>query len=166
MSFSPIPKITAPDIYKVTPAFLHDRGVTLLLMDLDNTLSPYSEHSPPEKLLAWMAKLKAAGIELFIVSNNRSKTRARDYAAACGIPFIRRAGKPSPRSLRAAMAQMGRHPNETALIGDQVFTDGLAANRAGVLSIVVKPLHMKSVLFYLRYIIEQPFRLLSKEKIV
>ena len=164
MRFCLIPDITAPDVFTVTPDLLCDRGITLLLLDLDNTLAPYSEDMPSERILRWMEGHRAAGISLFIVSNNRSDARVSRYAAACDIPFISRAGKPHPRGLETAMAQMGRRREEAALMGDQVFTDALAANRAGMLSIVVKPLDIPNVLFRLRYFIEQPIRRLSKER--
>ena len=164
MSFSPIPDVTAPDIFSVTVKWLCDKGITLLLVDLDNTLAPYSEDMPSARVLAWMEALQAAGIALFIVSNNRGETRVERYAAACGLPFIKRSGKPNPKGLYQAMEQMGKTREETALMGDQVFTDALAANRAGVLSIVIKPLDMPNLLFYLRYFIELPFRRLSKER--
>ncbi|MCL2842411.1 MAG: YqeG family HAD IIIA-type phosphatase [Oscillospiraceae bacterium] len=164
MSVSLIPDITAPDVFSVTPQLLTDKGVTLLMLDLDNTLSPYSEDLPPSRLLAWMEALQGAGVTLYIISNNRSRERIRRYAEACGISHVARAKKPSPKALHAAMKELGRQPEQTALMGDQIFTDGLAANRAGAVSIVIKPLEMKGW-FGLRYILEQPFRLLAKEKL-
>ena len=164
MRFSPIPDICVPDLFSVTPKLLSARGITLLLMDLDNTFATYAEHSPSEQAISWAEACRDAGIDLFILSNNRCPKRVRAFADACKIPFIHCANKPNPLSLQKAMRQMDREPGETALVGDQVFTDGLAANRAGVLSIVVRPLQMKNVFFSLRYFIEQPFRRLSKEK--
>jgi len=187
MSVSLIPDITAPDIFSITPRLLQNKGVTLLMLDLDNTLSPYSEDFPTPQVLAWMESLQAVGVVLYIISNNRSRERIRRYAEACGISHIARAGKPSPKALHIAMKELGRQPSQTALMGDQVFTDGLAANRAGALSIVIKPLGMKGwfrvrrvgrrrtsytirpldmkVWFALRYLLEQPFRLFAKEKL-
>jgi len=165
MSISPIPKLVVPDIFAVTPELLRQKGVTLLLVDLDNTLAPYSEDMPSARVLAWMAELRTAGVALFMISNSRKSSRADDYAKACDIPFIKRAGKPNPRALRAAMELMGKDPAETALLGDQIFTDGLAANRAGALSIVVRPLEMRNAFFRLRYLVEQPLRALGKEKL-
>jgi len=158
-----IPKMTAPDIFHITAERLKKRGITLLLLDLDNTLSPYSEDLPPERILAWMSELKAAGIAPYIISNNASEERVKNYAEACEIPYVARAGKPSPRPIHKAMKELGRAKHQTALMGDQIFTDGIAAHRAGVTGIVVRPIEM-TFLFYLRYIIEQPFRLLAREK--
>jgi len=164
MSFSLVPQILAADIFAITPAWLTERGVTLLCLDLDNTLAPYSEDMPTARVLTWLAEMRAAGIALFMISNSRKPSRVDDYAAACDMPFIKDARKPSPKALRAVMTQMGKTPAETALMGDQIFTDGLAANRAGVLSIVIKPIAMGLVL-RLRYGIEQPIRALRKEQL-
>ena len=164
MSVSPIPQMVVPDIFAITPQLLRQKGITFLCLDLDNTLSPYAEDLPPQRVLDWMADLKAAGVDLYMISNSSKSRRADDYAKACDIPFIKRAGKPSPKALWAAMEQMGKKPEETALAGDQIFTDGLAANRAGAVSIVVKPMVLKNLFFRIRYGIEQPFRALGKER--
>ena len=159
-----IPHIVAPDIFHITAEGLRQKGITLLLLDLDNTLSPYSEDLPPEPVLAWMNALKEAGVSPYIISNNASEERVRAYAAACEIPYVARAGKPSPKPIWEAMQKLGKTKAETALMGDQVFTDGLAARRAGVTAIVIRPLEMR-FLFCLRYIIEQPFRRFAREKL-
>jgi len=159
-----IPHITAPDVFMITPERLQQKGITLLLLDLDNTLSPYSEDLPPERVLEWMSALKKADITPYIISNNASEERVRNYAAACEILHLARAGKPSPKPVQEAMNALGKKQAETALMGDQIFTDVLAAKRAGVTAIVVKPLEM-TVLFRLRYIAEQIFRRLGKERL-
>ena len=159
-----IPHITAPDVFHITPERLKQKGITLLLLDLDNTLSPYSEDLPPDRVLKWMSALEKSGVEPYILSNNASEERVRNYAEACDIPYVARAGKPSPRPIHAAMEELGKTRSETALMGDQIFTDVLAARRAGVTAIVVKPLEM-TFLFRLRYIAEQVFRLLGREKL-
>lgn len=163
MSFSLIPKLRCPSIYQITPELLLSRGITLLLMDLDNTLSTYDVDLATDGLLHWMDTLQSAGIDLFLVSNNRTD-RAAIFAESAGLPLVKRAKKPSPRGLLLAMERAGKTPEETAMVGDQIFTDVLGANRAGVFSIVVKPLAFMPIRFALRYGAEIPFRLLAKEK--
>ena len=68
-----------------------------------------------------------------IVSNNRSGSRVTEFCADLGVPYQGRAGKPSPRGLEAAMARAGADRVCTAMLGDKLLTDMLAANRAGVL---------------------------------
>jgi len=160
MAFSPIPRVCAASVYDLTADFMRARGITLLLLDLDNTIATYTEEVPSPAMRTWMKAMEDDGITLFLVSNNRTD-RAGKFAASAGIPYINRAGKPSPKALVRAMAQMKKAPGETALVGDQVYTDVLAANSAGVLSIVVRPLDLKKPRFVLRFAVELPFRLLG-----
>ncbi len=153
----------ADDIYAVTGQALARRGVRLLLADLDNTLVPYGVPLPSERLRAWRDELAGHGVTLFILSNNRHESRPRIFAEALDVPYIGHAGKPGTRSLFKAMERQGAAPEQTALIGDQIFTDVLCGNRAGVSTILVKPIRLAgNPGRYLRYAAELPFRLLSK----
>jgi len=74
-----------------------------------------------------------------IVSNNRSGKRVTDFCAELGVPYQGHAGKPGTRGLRAAMVRAGVGREHTAMLGDKLLTDVLAANRAGVASLMVEP---------------------------
>ncbi len=161
MSLSLIPRLRVDRALSLTPAFLRERGVRLLLLDLDNTLAPYSGTGPTAELFAWKEALLEGGVTPFIVSNTKTE-RAKRFAAAWGVDYVDGAGKPRGRGIRAALKRCGAAPSEAALAGDQVFTDVLGANRAGVLSIAVKPLELKNPLYILRYLVELPFRALCR----
>mgnify|MGYP002703986462 CR=1 FL=1 len=63
------------------------------------------------------------------------------------------------------MERMGAAPEETVMVGDQIFTDILGANRAGVTPLLVKPIRLAgNPGRYLRYAVETPFRLLGKRR--
>ena len=140
MSFSLVPQYVFDSYAAVTPAFLQRAGVTLLLSDLDFTLAPKSVRKPDRALRAWLGEMKAAGIQVMIVSNNRSGSRVTEFCAGLGILYQGHAGKPSTRGLEAAMARAGTDRTHTAMLGDKLLTDMLAANRAGVLALMVEPL--------------------------
>lgn len=153
----------ADDIYAVTGEALERRGIRLLLADLDNTLVPYGVPLPDDRLRAWRDDLAAHGVTLFILSNNRKEHRPRVFAEALEVPYIGHAGKPKTPSFYKAMEQMGVTREQTAIIGDQVFTDVLGGNLAGVAAILVKPIRLAgNPGRYLRYAVEVPFRLLSR----
>ena len=139
MSFSLIPDRVMDRYGDLTPAYLQEKGVTLLLSDLDFTLAAKSTRRPDQPLRDWIAGLKAAGIDFMIVSNNRSGSRVTEFCADLGVPYQGHAGKPSTRGLEAAMARAGADRDHTALLGDKLLTDVLAARRAGVLSLMVEP---------------------------
>ena len=146
---------TARDIYEITGEALERRGFRLLLADLDNTLVPYGVPLPDKRLKAWRDDLSAHGVTLFVLSNNRHESRPRIFSQALDVPYI-------GHSFLKAMERMGVTKEQTAIIGDQVFTDVLGGNRAGVSTILVEPIRLAgNPGRYLRYAAEWPFRLLS-----
>lgn len=161
MSFSLIADYSFFKLTDVSPEFLKSKGVKLLLLDLDNTISPYGEAEPSEAIMSWAESMREAGITLFIVSNTK-KPRAGIFAEKMGIPYIKYAKKPSRYGLCEAMRITGYTEKETALAGDQTFTDVLAANRANVTSIMVEPIKLSNKFLAFRYGIEKPFRRMSK----
>ena len=124
---------------EITTEYLKEKGIRLLLSDLDFTLAAKSTRRPDEALRKWIAELNAAGIDFMIVSNNRSGERVTEFCGDLGVSYQGHAGKPSTRGLRAAMEQAGADAAHTAMLGDKLLTDMLAANRAGVLALMVEP---------------------------
>lgn len=158
MGFFPVPNYSFRDVTDITPKHLKKLGVRFLMLDLDNTLASYSEHEPAVDVLHWCNNMKASGIELFMISNSMNKRRVEYFAGAFQIDFILKAMKPSPSSLKKAADIKKVDMRFSAMVGDQIFTDVLAAKRAGALSILVRPRCIKNPLLALRYIIELPFR--------
>ena len=158
MSFSLVPQYSFREFTDISPGFLRKLGIRFLMLDLDNTIAAYSEHSPAESVKQWIADIKKNGIEMYFISNSKRKYRVEVFAEAFDIGYIKDARKPSPHCLAQAMETMGYSNGDSAFLGDQIFADTLAANRAGVISIVVRPISLKNPLLSLRYVIEAPFR--------
>ena len=123
----------------VTPEFLKEHGVKLLLADLDFTLAPKSQSEPDESLTRWIGALKEAGIEFAILSNNRSPVRVEKFCKPLKVGYVGHAGKPGTRGFHEAMARYGARAEETAMLGDKLLTDALGARRSGVLMLMVEP---------------------------
>jgi HAD superfamily phosphatase (TIGR01668 family) len=157
MSMLLSPDISVSNIYSLTPELFTERGVRLLVLDLDNTLAPYGDNAAPQRLLDWCHIMRKAGLELFILSNNRGPRPAL-FAEQLGIGYAGSARKPFTRALRAVLAERETVPAEAAMIGDQIFTDVLCARRTGALAVLVRPISLKNPLLALRYGLEAPFR--------
>ncbi len=154
-----VPKKVLNSVYDLDPSSLREAGITLVLADLDNTLISYEESLPSPALLAWKATLEEQGVALFVVSNSRKSRRCPDFCQALGVGCVRHAGKPGIRGFREALERTGRTPAQALMVGDQIFTDVWGANRAGITSVLVKPLTWgKNPGRLLRYAIETPFR--------
>ena len=163
MAFSLIADGIYKSIHDIDAGALARRGITLMLADLDNTIVSYSAAVPTDEVRAWKDALKRSGIDLFILSNSRKPARARSFAEALAVPFIGHAGKPKAASFHRAMAEMGRTPAQTVMVGDQIFTDVLGAKNAGLPVLLVRPIRLAgNPGRYLRYAAEMPFRLLAK----
>ena len=156
-------RFLADNIYELTGEKLQKRGIRLLLADLDNTLVPYGVPLPDEKLKRWRDDLNRHGVTLFVLSNNRHESRPRIFSEGLEVPYIGHSGKPKTGSFYAAMERVGVTKEQTAIVGDQIFTDVLGGNRAGVSAVLVKPIRLAgNPGRYLRYAVEVPFRLLSR----
>ena len=165
MPFSLIPDRVYQSIYDIDPAALRQAGVTLLLADLDNTLAKYGQPEPDQALRDWKTALEAAGVELYLLSNSRKPTRASHFAQALDIPYQGHSGKPGTAGYFRAMERMGRKPEQTAMVGDQIFTDILGARRAGIKAFMVEPIQLRgNPGRYLRYAVEEPFRALGRRR--
>ncbi len=151
-----LPRFIFPKITDIEPAFLKERGIRLLLMDFDNTMLPYTVDTPSEALLSWIAHMQESGIMLCIVSNSH-KQRVPQFSEQYGVPCQTHAAKPGTKGIRLAMRRFGVERTQTALVGDQIYTDVLGANLAGVTSVIVKSIHNHTLLLKLRHVFEVPF---------
>ena len=163
MPVSLIPDGVYPSIYAIAPQALARRGITLVLADLDNTLAKYGQKEPDDQVRSWKEGLERAGITLFLLSNSRKPGRPHSFAQKLDIPCIGHAGKPKREGFFRAMERMGVTPDQTVMVGDQIFTDVLGANRSGVTPLLVKPIRLAgNPGRYIRYAVETPFRLLGR----
>ncbi len=165
MAFSLIPHGVYRSVYCLTGELLVEKGVSLVLADLDNTLARYGQSKPDPALKAWVKDLHCHGIQLFILSNSRKPTRVREFALSLDVPFLGHAGKPKAEGYQRALAQMGCRPEAALMVGDQIFTDVLGANRAGIKVYLIEPIDLSgNPGRYLRYGVETPFRLLGRRR--
>ncbi len=153
----PVPDVMKDNIYELTPRLFTDRGIRFILLDIDNTIAPYTVNAASDRLRAWVRDMQAAGLELFILSNNKG-TRPEIFSAALGLPYRKRARKPFVRAAREVLAETGHSPGETAFIGDQIYTDTLCAKCCGAFAVTVKPIEFSNFWLRLRYWAEWPFR--------
>lgn len=154
-----LPKYIFEKITDITPEFLQTHSIGLLLMDFDNTMLPYTTDTPTVELLEWIRTMEQANIRLCIVSNSK-KSRVPTFSRTYGITCITHAGKPGTNGIRKAMAKIGE-PN-AALVGDQIFTDVLGANLAGIPSIIVRSIDNHNFWLKLRHVFEVPFLALAR----
>lgn len=135
------PDETVESVTDVTPECLRSRGVRALLLDLDNTITPWKSYDVSEPIRDWLLRLKAAGIGLCFVSNTRRLRRLRRLSEELDVPYVLGPMKPRRTILKKALHLLGVSRSEAAIVGDQMFTDIWGGNRLGIYTIWVRPLH-------------------------
>lgn len=123
----------------IEPDALKAHGIEAVITDLDNTLVPWRRYDIPPDVIEWLARLKAADIKLCIASNTIRVNRLKKIAGILGIPFVEGVRKPSVDGFVRSMKLMGSTRENTAVFGDQLFTDILAGNRLGLKTILLFP---------------------------
>jgi HAD superfamily phosphatase (TIGR01668 family) len=124
----------------IRPGELAELGKKLVLLDVDNTLLPWRDDELPQSSLDWVAEAKAAGLELCILSNTRHPERLHRLADRLSIQYLRGRFKPSTAMYLQALKQFQVEAAQAIMIGDQLFTDILGANRAGIEAVWVRPM--------------------------
>lgn len=163
MSFSLLPKHRADALTDIHPDFFVNNGIRLVMLDFDNTIIPYTTDNPTPLMASWLTWVRDCGIYVCVVSNSK-KNRAPVFCEKHHLHCITHANKPGRKGIRQCMEKFGMTPEESVLIGDQIFTDTLGANRCGVRSILVKSIHNHTFWLKLRHVAELPFIFLSRKR--
>ncbi|MBE6984295.1 MAG: YqeG family HAD IIIA-type phosphatase [Ruminococcaceae bacterium] len=158
-----LPKYVFSKLTDIEPKFFKSLKIDLVFLDFDNTMLPYTSNEPTKELLSWLDSMKTAGLTLCIVSNSH-KQRVPDFAEKYGVFCVTGAKKPRTKGICEAMKRFERTKAQTVLIGDQIYTDVLGANLAGITSVIVKSIHNHNFWLKLRHVFEVPFLAMAKNR--
>lgn len=121
----------------ITVDFLKKNNISALLLDVDNTLSvAHADKTLRAGATEWIDSMKTGGISLMILSNAK-KHRAQLFAESIGVPVLGLAAKPLPFGYIKAVKMLKKSKKNTAMVGDQLFTDILGGKLAGVKTVWV-----------------------------
>ena len=163
MRFSLLPTVIVDAITDLTPQILQEKGVSLLMLDFDNTIVPYTTNEPTEEMAAWLRDMVESPIKLCVVSNSR-RDRVKIFCNHMGIDCITHAKKPFSKGIKECLARYNLHPYACALAGDQIYTDVLGANCTGVMSILVKAINNHNFWLKARHVLELPWIFIARKR--
>lgn len=135
------PKRLAETSYAIDYERLYKEGYRGVLFDIDNTLVEHGADAS-KRAIELFIRLKKIGYQTCLISNN-SEERVRRFNKKIGSNYIHKANKPSTRNYIKATKIMGTRIDNTIFVGDQLFTDVFGANRVGMMTYLVKPIHPK-----------------------
>ncbi len=145
------PNLMTKSILTISIADLQARGIRCLLFDMDNTITYWRSEEIDEEIIDWFAHLSDLGMRACVLSNSRID-RVGKVSQKLNLPCVASSKKPFSGGFRRALNLMNVKKEETAIIGDQLFTDVLGGNRMGLYTILVEPRgkidHIGTKLFY------------------
>ncbi len=133
------PKLYASSIRDIDPEYFKGKGIKGVILDLDNTIIPWKAGKVQPEMVCLLKNYVALGLKLCVVSNAFNR-RVDGLLEPLGIPAVARARKPRLKPFLKALDILGTAPEETAVIGDQLFTDILGGNRLGLFTVLVAPM--------------------------
>ena len=134
------PKLHVKSLQSIDLDKLKAMGITNLIVDLDETLRKRNSGYLPPGSAKWIEETMNKGFKICISSNNPFPWQFKHVTDTFKVPCSFLALKPFPIAFRHAMKMLGSNASNTASIGDQLFTDILGANLAGIYSILVDPI--------------------------
>jgi len=129
-------------IFEIKIEELKEQGIKGIIFDIDNTLVPYDEIEPNEKIIAFFQQIRDAGITITLVSNN-TEDRVMKFNEKLKVFAIHKSQKPFTKSFKKALRLMNCKKEEAVIVGDQIFTDVYGGNKAGIKTILVVPVSDK-----------------------
>lgn len=163
MPFSLLPGSITRSLTDLTPELLRRRNIRLLMLDFDNTIVPYTTDRPTGEMDRWLREMMKSDVQLCVVSNSKND-RVRRFCENYDLPCITHARKPFLTGIRACLAQFQIPAEEAAMVGDQIFTDTLGGNCAGVQTVLVSAIHNHTFWLKARHVLEMPFIYLGRKR--
>lgn len=153
------PNLYVENISKITASMLTKMGMEAVVLDIDNTLVPHNDPNTTPEVENFLSDMRQGGIKICVVSNN-SYERVKPFCEGIGITdFVCDALKPKAYGYVKAAQIMQVAPEKTVAVGDQIFTDIWGGNRAGLFTILVKPIDTSTENIFIKFkrILEKPF---------
>lgn len=138
-----------PDYYcdkvtDITIDLLKENHIKGMMLDVDNTLIDF-DRNLLEGIEEWIQEIKQNDIKCIILSNSNKVDKVTMVAKKLDLPYIFFATKPLKRGFNKAQKELGLESENIAVVGDQIFTDVIGANRSKMFSILVNPIAKKDI---------------------
>ena len=163
------PKIYLKNVTQITQEIIEKNNIKGFILDVDNTLIDFDKKILPGAK-EWVENIKEQGIKLVILSNSNKKDKVKMVAEKLDIPYLYFAKKPLKTGFKKAQKVLDLNAKNIAVVGDQIFTDVIGANRIKMNSILVEPISRKDIWVTKlkrpieEYVINRYLRKLKEEK--
>lgn len=137
--FNLFPDYFAKDVTCIDSRLLERLNIRAVITDIDNTLAMVDAPDPEPLAREWLDFLNRHGCRTAMISNN-DPPRVEAFAKLFGAPFVAHAQKPASGAFLELAQRLEVEPKQCMVVGDQMFTDIMGGNRAGMYTVLVEPL--------------------------
>ena len=141
-----IPDMYQKSIYHINYDKLKDDGIKCILFDLDNTCVPFKDKEPNKKLIELFEMLKDMDFKVILFSN-ATKKRLFPFKNGLNVDCSASSRKPSTKKLLKVINMFNYNLSDVVIVGDQLYTDILCGNRAGIKTVLVNPMSKDDLIF-------------------
>jgi HAD superfamily phosphatase (TIGR01668 family) len=131
------PDYRVKDLFSIDWKSFKAKGIKFVFLDIDNTLAEHGARQADEYAKEAVDLIRSFELPICILSNALSD-RIADYAKSLDVDYMTQANKPGIKKILKKLAELDLQPDQTLMIGDQVFTDIWAGKRAGCVTIMVE----------------------------
>ena len=122
--------------------FLIKNKIKALILDVDNTLIDKQENLS-EDVIKWVKEIKGQGVKMHILSNTNRKSKVERVANTLQLNYEYFGMKPLKIGFNKVRKILNEDSSRIAVVGDQIFTDIIGGNRAGMFTILLEPISKK-----------------------
>ena len=137
------PEMYYKSIFDINYDLLKEKGIKVLIIDLDNTIVLVDEDEPNKKVVELFNKLNK-DFKVFIASNNE-EDRVKNIGKKLDVHAFYKVSKPSKKIKKLLLNKYSVNMNEVAIIVDQIVTDIFMGNRLHMVTILVDPMANKDL---------------------
>ena len=134
-----IPKMYQKNIYTINYPKLKEKGIKLLIFDLDNTIGSVHEDVMNKRTADFLNKL--ASDFIILIASNSKEERVEKFCSPVNFDYQSFSLKPTSKSFRKIKKKYHIAYQEMAMIGDQIITDIFGANCLNIYTILVDPIN-------------------------
>ena len=132
----------AESVFAIDYKKLYAKGFRGIIFDIDNTLVHHGNDSTPE-IDSLLQEIQSTGLKILLLSNNDAE-RVERFIKDKELLYVCDADKPEVSGYLKALKMLNMKKEEVVVIGDQMFTDILGANKSGIPNILVKFIKLDS----------------------
>ena len=130
------PDYNLKNIYEINLSELKEKGIKLIMFDLDSTLMVSKTGKYLPETVEWLNSVRQI-FEIVVVSNNNSGKYLDKVRKISDFDVLGSCAKPDTKIISNYIAQRGFLPSECVMVGDRPLTDILCGKRLGCLTVLV-----------------------------